>query len=239
MVNALVPESIKPPYATWSTVRNCLQNWKDSVPPRIERPMLSRMSNGDSSAFMQAVRFLQLTEDDGKVTTAGKALISSFGTDALPSTLKRVLDQAYSKVLGDFNTENGTPGILKEKFKAVGVHDGQMMDKTCRFYLKAAEDAGQTISQWFKEMPGSRAGTRPARKPSGATGGGSGTGTAAGAMREDPPIPDDYLMQPIFFKGRQPGQVVFPADLGENDIPMIEAALGFVKAYAAALKGDE
>lgn len=232
-------ESAKPPYGAYPAVRDAIAGWKEhGHPSQIDRSILpGSMSGASQSALLQALKFLGVTDESGIVTDPGKALIGAYGTERWAVELRKLVERAYGPVLGDdFTPKDATPRLLKERLKAAGVGDGQMMDKTCRFYVRAAKDAGIEVGRFLAEIPSSS--PRPSRgtpRRSGADGDGE-------REQDLPPggdaavVPEGYSQMPILFAGKQPGLVILPNDLTERDVKVIEAAITYLRAIADAAR---
>ena len=146
-----------PPYGTYSIFETFCENLKDTaIPDHIDRSMFLKLSGGDQTALLIGLRFLGLIDKDDKTTDSFRKLTEArkTGTDAWKSALREVITQRYEPIVGGINTETTTKAKIAECFRAAGVAPGQMTTKSIRFYLKAVEQFGGTISHYLKGMSG-------------------------------------------------------------------------------------
>ena len=116
-----------------------------------------KLSGSDQTALLIGLRFLGLIEDeDDKTTDLLRGLIEArkTGTDAWKSVLREVITQHYESIVGGTNIETTTKAKIEGCFRDAGVATGQMTTKSIRFYLKAVEQFGGTISPYLKGMRG-------------------------------------------------------------------------------------
>jgi hypothetical protein len=190
------------------------------------------MSGATQSAVLQAIRFLGITDAEEHVTDDGRALVNAYGTEAWQPQLKKVLESAYEPIFGaDFTPRDTTPSDFRAKLRAAGVADGQMIDKTGRFYIKAAQDAGIQLNKYLIDMKGSpRASSRRNDQEKGTQEPPKPRGEPKPA---DAALPDGYARHPIPFPNRPAGWMVIPIDLDERDVRVIEATFAYLRTLAA------
>lgn len=150
--------SFTPPYIAFKTLMNLIQRLEDEpIPPRIDRTFLGTMSGGYQTQIIAALRALDFVDDDGTV----RPLLMHFVTGE-PSDRQSILSEFLSLRYGEavaLGEKNGTQGQLEEAFDVYGV-SGSTKRKAIGFFLKAAEEAGVTLSAHFRVPRASPARTR-------------------------------------------------------------------------------
>jgi hypothetical protein len=187
------------PYTSWGSLENLVERMaKDGVPPRIDRSVVTG-SEGQKTLMLNALRWLELTEDNGNSTATLEHIVKAADRQA---EFGKLLREKYADqvVLGE---RNASQRELEDSFKP---HTGETARKAASFYLKAAKYAGLPTSPYFKvprqrrAKPGSGGGKTSAAKTGRAAGGGGASGgggenhaggihpAVAGLLNDLPPI---------------------------------------------------
>ena len=220
-----------PPYGTYGTFDKFVEQLSaTAVPYHIDRSMLASLSGGDQTSLLAALRFLGLMEgDDGKTTESLHRLIQArkTGNDAWKTALSEIIERYYAPIVGDVNIGTTTKAKIQECFRDAGVAAGQMADKSIRFYLKALEQSGNTVSPHLKGMRG-----RIRR----ATGGTTRRKPVQGPPPEPLPLPakpsqadqapDEFSRLPI--PGLDGAFIQYPTDLAKSHLMMFEAGVAYL-----------
>lgn len=238
------------PYASFVSVSNFLgrlAEMETGLPDYIDRSMLSTMSGATMTAVLGALEYLELiAAKDGKTQERLVTLIEArrTGGNEWQRELRSVLDAGYEPVVGELESvPQMTPAKLEECFKDAGVKQGQMMEKSLRFFIKGIQEAGIQLP---KHLQTTR--SRKAKKPKTNNKPKEDGSSDAPKKPESPPkdkppsdsrkpppaapvanqIPDGFAKQEI---PTIPGAYIcYPVDMSENDFMLFEAALMFVKA---------
>lgn len=152
-----------PPYVPFKAFKAFIERLNGTaIPPAIDPSLLRNMSGSARSQLMSCLRFLNLIGPNGTVTDKFRELIKSYKTEVWQESIKNVIFEAYHTVIGDVDLDTGTDAQLVTAFRQRGNVDGQVLDKSKRFFLSAMNESGVTYSPHF--------GTRkPAMKRAGGT----------------------------------------------------------------------
>jgi hypothetical protein len=118
---------------------------EQGVPSRIDRSVLTRFSGVVGSQLMHALRFLGLSEDDGRPTQRLKELIKAHGAGHWPEKLLELLRQEYAPMFA-IDLETATPSHFNEAFRRAFPAADAVVQKCVTFFLYAANDAGVKVS---------------------------------------------------------------------------------------------
>lgn len=143
-----------PPYLSYKTLRNFIDNMKVAIPARIDRSLMRSMAGGLQSQLIAALGYLNLiTPNDGVPTEKLTRLVHSEGAER-QRILKEVLMSAYPFLFKEgFPLERTTSLLLQERFSETGV-TGSTTRKCIAFFMKAAKDAGIKLPDHIKKTPG-------------------------------------------------------------------------------------
>jgi hypothetical protein len=240
------PERLSPPYIPWKTFENFMERLKGQVlPTHVDRSVLPKTMAGTlQRQLVSALRYLQLIDSGNAVTDSMRKLHRAWATEERAEVLSDVVFDAYREITNGLDLDSGTAAQLFERFKAAGGVDGQVRQKSVRFFLSAMQAANVTLSPHFatRGAGADRTAKRAAPKREGANGGGNGSApTPARKKAAKASVHDDRTRHParegmIDFDiplGPGPSQSVhiqFPQNLTEADRAMIDAVL---RAYIA------
>jgi hypothetical protein len=214
------------PYGSWKTVRAFLGKLKQTtIPPRIDNSVMVGMSGSGKSEMRTALRYLGLIDSADTVTPKLKQIVTAYGTETWSQELGDLIWAAYTDVVGQDAEwlDNGTASLLREKFKAASGMDGEMLDRTTRFFLSALDDSGTTYSPYFKVRGARAASTR--RTPSKKQGGKSSPNEQG---PRGPIPPDGTVALPFSFPGKMSAAVHIANDMTEAEWSMVDA---YVRSY--------
>ena len=154
MATAAAETKLTPPYLPWKTFKGFLENLKSvGVPGRIDSSVMRAMSGSAQSQMRTGMRFLDLIDDGGSVTSRLQELVGAVGSESWKETLAPVLTESYSDVLGDLDIRTATLIQLNERFRNAGGVEGSVREKAIRFFLAALSDAGIPYSPHLVGRP--------------------------------------------------------------------------------------
>jgi hypothetical protein len=159
-------EKIIPPYVSYKTLINFLDNLKSqAIPTRLDRSVkiFQSMSGAVQGQLKLALTYLNLITENGDTTSALEKLVHSEGIQR-EQTLKDVLIPAYPFIFENgLELDRATHRQLEECFSSKGA-TGDTLRKCIAFFLNAAKDAGIKLSPHFKKVRSQRLGaTKPKR----------------------------------------------------------------------------
>ena len=149
-----------PPYMSYQRFESFIASLHGrTLPPRIDRTLMQRMSGGEQSQVRIALRFLGLTQgDDNLVTETFRALVLAYTLPTVPPAqqtedwkqkLAAIVKSAYGPIIDGLD-DAATQGQLDERFRTRGGLAGSSLVKAVRFFLAIAGEAGITMSPYFK-----------------------------------------------------------------------------------------
>ena len=145
-----------PPYIAYKTFRNFLDRFKQGVPGRIDRSVMSNMSGGAQSQLTVALKFLGLVNEQHHPQEIMGKLVRADGADR-QKIWREILEASYPYVFGgEFNFQTATAKLLREQFEKTAA-TGATLNRCIAFFVAATKDAGIGQSPFLKE----------ARKPRG------------------------------------------------------------------------
>jgi hypothetical protein len=155
------------PYMSYGMFTKSIETFANATVPTgpIDRRVLSEFSGADYGALMSGLRFLELVDEQKKATAEYRELVGLWKDESkFKERLRKLLGDKYGAIIGRLNLTTGTSAELEKAFRDYGVSTGQMLTKTIRFFLKAATEAGYTISPFMttvKSRPPSPAPRKP------------------------------------------------------------------------------
>jgi hypothetical protein len=225
VANGEAPSKLTAPYGPWKTFKSYLGKLKSTkIPPVIDATVMTGLSGSAKSELRTALRFLNLTTDENRVTPQLRDLVSAYGTDKWQEVLGEQLATAYLNITENVELESGTLGQLSDAFKARGGVDGSVVFKAVRFYLAATEDAGETSSPHFKAR---RSSGRPAAKGKGKSRTNAGGG-AEKPQRQFPERPANTNEFPFAIPGKASAMLYLPDNINVAEWEMIDS---YIRAY--------
>ena len=144
-----------PPYnVVWSTFNHFLESVDPAtLPPKIDRSYLSRMSGNNQTYMLSALRSFELVGPDKEVTPTLKELVKN--PDGRPAMIADLLRRFYPEVV-ELGQNNATAAQLDEVFRAKYGLSGNTIRKAAAFYMHAAQYASIPLSvHWTVRKAGS------------------------------------------------------------------------------------
>jgi hypothetical protein len=155
--------SFTPPYnIPWSTFLRFIEGLDtDSLPPKIDRTYLARLSGNAQTYLMAALRAFGLTGPDNEVTPALKELAQN--TEDRPGLIADLLRKHYPELV-QLGEANATSGQLDDAFRKFRL-GGNTLRKATTFYIHAAQYADiPTSPHWNVRPPGTGRPSTTARR---------------------------------------------------------------------------
>ena len=154
-----LPKKSVPPYVSYKTLINFLDNLKSqAIPQRLDRSVriFQSMSGAVQGQLKLALEYLKLITENGDTTTALENLVHSDGIQR-EQALKSVLMPAYPFIFENgLELERATHRQLEDRF-ALTSATGETLRKCVAFFLNAAKGAGIKLSPHFKKVRSRRA----------------------------------------------------------------------------------
>lgn len=187
-----------PPYVSYRTFRNFVEQLGPRVPARIDRSYWGDMFSGSSGGhLMSALRFLELIDDKGQPTDRLRPLAGARGDDRT-SVLHDIAMDSFSFVFRGFpDPQNATYGQLEDIFRTRFPLSGDLSRKCLKFFIELSNDAGITLSPFI---------TKRVRSVRGSTGTKSVTRkistktvarTGPARMNREPVVPENQVGSPV------------------------------------------
>ncbi len=156
--------SFTPPYnIPWSTFLRFIEGLDtDSLPPKIDRTYLARLSGNAQTYLMAALRAFGLTGPDNEVTPALKELAQN--NEDRPALIADLLRKHYPELV-QLGEANATSGQLDDAFRRFRL-GGNTLRKATTFYIHAAQYAEiPTSPHWNVRPPGAGRPSATTRRP--------------------------------------------------------------------------
>ncbi len=138
-----------PPYISYRTFRNFLDDLQQGVPARIDRSYWGeRMSGSTGTQLVAALRFLGLIDGDASPTDRLKKLAILKG-NARAEQLRLMTTEAFGFLSGSVDTQTATYAQLEEAFHHTFQLTGDVSRKCIKFYVAIASDVGFPLSSFI------------------------------------------------------------------------------------------
>ncbi|TAJ09880.1 MAG: hypothetical protein EPO61_03960 [Nitrospirae bacterium] len=145
-----------PPYISLVTLKGFVQKLKETtVPDRIDGSVLTNYAGSTASQLITALRYLKLIDENSATTVLLTKLVNAYETPEWKEAMREVMVPAYKPIVKDLKLESATPGMLVERFREWGPQ-GEVLDKTVRFFESAMTEAGVTLSPLILNKPRAR-----------------------------------------------------------------------------------
>jgi hypothetical protein len=153
-----------PPYLPYKALIKFINGLKGDVPNRVDRNLIDHLPGFMPYLVISALEYLGLViPKTGISTEALFRMVQAEGTER-EGILKGIILSSYAFLFEDgFDLEAATPQELRDRFSQTGAR-GDTLRKCIAFFLKAAKDAGMTLSPQIKMIPGPKKGTKQKRK---------------------------------------------------------------------------
>lgn len=142
-------QSKKPPYLSFTTLKNFITSFKESVVPgRIDKSLMLGQSGSTQSYMLAALKFFDLIDDEGAPLPKLHELVEA---DSATGKViwKNLIEPTYAPILGGLDLSRATAGQLQEKFAELGLN-GETLRKSISFFVAAADEAGMSMSPQLK-----------------------------------------------------------------------------------------
>lgn len=220
--------TIPPPYMSFGVLQSATETLSTTTVPHgpLDRRVLAGLSGADYGSLISGLRFLGLVDAQRTATPSYHALVRAMkeGEAKFKGSLLEVLNTAYKPIIGNIDIKHGTAAQLEKVFKDAGVSQGQMLTKTIRFYVKAMNYCGVTISHYILNAKTPRQTTpkngdqkRVPRVKKARAGGGTDETPMGFERLPIPGLADTYIQ--------------YPNTLTEANCDLFDAMIGVLRTY--------
>lgn len=211
-----------PAYVSYKTFKSSLFGLPH-VPTTIDYSVYQSMNGSTRNALFSAFKFFGLIGPKGEPS---KVFREMAGKDEAvwKKNLADLLNAYYKDQLAPL--KGGSIASLKKSFEDVA--GPSLVAPACRFLISAAEDAGIEVSPSVAKASVGNA--VPKRKRAKDNRNDDDGGIDRDEMENDPGA--GTISFPIPIAGKSPGKIVVPKDLSDADLPMLNAMVAAVVAYA-------
>ncbi|MBV9290315.1 MAG: DUF5343 domain-containing protein [Hyphomicrobiales bacterium] len=212
-----------PPYTSYRTFKTFIHDLREhGVPSRVDRSVLPRFSGAVGTQLMHALRFLGLTEDQGRPTPRLKELANAYGSAHWPEKLSELLRREYAPMFA-IDLESATPSHFNEAFRKAFPAADAVVQKCVTFFLYAANDAGVKISG--RVLKGRKPRSLATRKKG---------GPAPGKMQEVEKGPSQPGPVASLIEGEKPSEMLLrrldPKEMDEEQQAAVWTLMKYFKA---------
>ncbi len=132
-------KKLPPPYVSFRTFWNFLEGLQHAMPARIDRSYWgSRLSGTNGGQMVAALRFLDLTDNNGFPTLKLRQLAGSRGSERA-EIIRRIVREAYGFLAQDApDPQTATYAQLDEAFRDNFQLAGEVVRKCIKFYISLA-----------------------------------------------------------------------------------------------------
>ena len=235
-----IQKTATPPYVSYGVFRSTIEQLADSTVPTgpLDRRVLDGMSGADYGALISGLRFLGFVDDDRKATPEYRSLVqASQDAQRFNAQLLETLTDKYKPIVGKMDLQHGTITELEAAFKNYGVSQGQMLTKTVRFFVKALQACGVSVSPHItKPKPktprilASKNGDKSRANP-------ASSSPASVQHPPTPTLPKGFERLPI--PGLADAFIQYPANLTEAHCQLFDAMIGVLRTYVKARSDKE
>jgi hypothetical protein len=157
-----------PPYVAYRTLQNFLERFKNGLPSRIDRGLMSSMSGAAQSQVTTALRYLGMISENNLTNEILRRYVGGEESER-KLVLKEVLERSYPFIFkSDFDFSTATGSQLREVFEENTSASGETVARCMNFLKDAAQDAGLQVSPFLSHKKSrtraSRKRTIPARR---------------------------------------------------------------------------
>jgi hypothetical protein len=227
---------LPPPYMSWGVFKTIVDTLAEATVPTgpLDRRVLDKLSGADHGALMSGLRFLGYVDEDRRATNEYRKLIAA---SKEPLKFKELLTETisakYDPIIGSVDMEFGTAAEVEKAFRDYGVPVGQMLTKTIRFYIKALQEIGVSVSQHITK-PKPRTPRNGAKKTTKLAGKGA-RGTATHTPQEHSAVPRGFDRMPV--PGLPNAFIQFPLDLTPEQVDLFGAVVNVLRTFAKGKSG--
>jgi hypothetical protein len=220
---------LNPPYIPWKTFEGFASTLCGTHPPDMidSGVMPDTMAGGLQRQLRSALKFLGLTNGNGRVEPGFVELIAAYQTPQWPSAVKETVLPAYASIIGDLPIERATAKQLDDRFRENCGISGQMLDKAVRFYLHALKAAEAKYSRYWSLRKETRKESRK-RTPKEKKVGKPSDAHERGRVDHGAQM----IEFPLHFGDKPTGKISVPTTMDEDDMALFDATVAVIKAYA-------
>lgn len=232
-------ENIQPifPYVSYPAFKAFIGHLHDTVvTEQIDNTMMPpKMTIGTRSAVTSALKSLGLIDDQNNTTPKLKELVTAFNNKEWPTVVKNNILSVYGDITESFDLKSATRKQVEGMFEDASP---QMKDKYIRFFLSANKDAGIEYSPHLKirrRLPKKRTDTATQKN-------GASVKERKQHQRETPKnekTPPGMFDLPIPITSDNTSFIRVPFDINLSQIPLVEAAVNYIKAMADKNDGSK
>jgi hypothetical protein len=227
-------EKSQVPYMSFGVFKSTNESLAEATVPSgpLDRRVLDQLSGADHGALVSGLTFLGYVDKERKATPAYRELIAAIKDPTQYKTaLVANLIEKYAPIIGHLDISTGTISDLEKAFKAYGVSQGQMLTKTIRFYVKALQECGVSVSPHILKAKARSIRTTPKRpnKPSWS----APSNPANSAESNGPPKGFDRMPVP----GLPQAFIQFPLELTPDQVDLFGAVVNVLKTFAKGKSG--
>jgi len=217
---------LPPPYMSYGVFKSTIATLAEAIVPTgpLDRRVLDGMSGADHSSLMSGLYFLGYVDQERRATESYRQLIAaSKEPTKFKSILLETINDKYDDVIGNLDMQNGTATEVEKVFKEYGVPQGQMLNKTIRFYVKALKECGVPVSKFItKAKPRTPRNGKKAEKT-----------TPKGSVMQsgkEQSIPKGFERMPV--PGLADAFVQFPLNLTEAHCDLFDSVVRVLRTFA-------
>ena len=138
-----------PPYISYRTLRNFLEELQQGIPARIDRSYWGeRLSGSTGTQLMAALRFLGLIDTNSMPTMRLKSLVYAKGNQRI-DLLTQITTEAFSFLSDSVDPQTATYAQLEEAFHHTFQLTGDVSRKCVKFYVNIATESGVSLSSFI------------------------------------------------------------------------------------------
>jgi hypothetical protein len=163
MDEANEPKKLTPPYISFKTLLNFLDQLRVGIPHRIDHTVMGKFSGTARTQILTTLKYLQLVNPDDTATEMLQKLVRPDGIDK--KYLREIIIAAYPFVFKNgVELSRMSLGHLKELFEAAGASGGTTR-KSIAFFVAAAKEIGMELYPRLKMTGLSRSTGKKVKKP--------------------------------------------------------------------------
>jgi len=138
-----------PPYVAYKTLSNFLERFKQGLPGRIDRGLMSSMSGAAQSQVTTTLRYLGMISENNIPTPLMKRYVTGEETER-KAALREMLEKSYPFIFdGVFDFSTATASQLRETFASNTTATGETLGRCMSFLKDAALDADIHVSPFI------------------------------------------------------------------------------------------
>tara|TARA_B100000315_G_scaffold214518_1_gene213129 strand:+ start:118 stop:819 length:702 start_codon:yes stop_codon:yes gene_type:complete len=138
-----------PPYISYRTLRNFLEELQKGIPARIDRSYWGeRLSGSTGTQLMAALRFLGLIDTNSMPTMRLKSLVYAKGNQRI-DLLTQITTESFSFLSDSVDPQTATYAQLEEAFHHTFQLTGDVSRKCVKFYVAIATESGVSLSSFI------------------------------------------------------------------------------------------